>query len=303
MSLDADAIADRRRLKRRLVFWRLLALVVAIGAVGFAVWDDDRISLGDRIAQVDIDGVILDDEERLRTLRRLGADDSVKAIVLRIDSPGGAVVAGEELYRAVREVAAAKPVVAVIAGTGASAAYMVALATDRIIARENSITGSIGVVLQTFDLTGTMAKLGVTPTLIKSAPLKDQPNPFEPITPAARAAIQAVVDDTYRWFVELVVQRRGLAPAAALQLSDGRIYTGRQASSLNLIDATGGIEEARVWLAEARDISRDLPLARIEPSRSLDLPTGVFGLVRKTLFSETLRIDGLVSLWQPDGLR
>ncbi len=303
MSLDADAIANRRRLKRRLVFWRLLALVVAIGAVGFLVWDDERISLGDRIAQVDIDGVILNDEERLRTLARLGADDSVKAIILRIDSPGGTVVAGEELYRAVRELAAAKPVVAVIAGTGASAAYMVALATDRIIARENSITGSIGVVLQTFDLTGAMEKLGVTPTLFKSAPLKDQPNPFEPVTPGARAAIQAVVDDTYRWFVGLVVQRRGLAPATALQLSDGRIYTGRQASSLNLIDATGGIEEARVWLAEARDVSRDLPVDRIEPSRRLDVPTGVFGLVRKTLFSETLRIDGLVSLWQPDGLR
>ncbi len=303
MSLDADAIADRRRLKRRLVFWRLLAVVIAIGAVGFLVWDDDRISLGDRIAQIEIDGVILNDEERLRTLARLGADDSVKAIILRIDSPGGTVVAGEELYRAVRELAATKPVVAIIAGTGASAAYMVALATDRIIARENSITGSIGVVLQTFDLSGTMQKLGVTPTLIKSAPLKDQPNPFEPITPAARAAIQAVVDDTYRWFVELVVQRRGLAPAAALQLSDGRIYTGRQAASLNLIDATGGIDEARVWLAEARDVSRDLPLDRIEPGRGLDVPTGVFGLVRKTLFSETLRIDGLISLWQPEGLR
>ena len=303
MSLDADAIADRRRLKRRLVFWRLLALVIAIGAVAFLVWDDDRISLGDRVAQFDIDGVILNDEERLRSLRRLGADDSVKAIILRIDSPGGTVVAGEELYRAVREVAAAKPVVALIAGTGASAAYMVALATDRIIAGENSITGSIGVVLQTFDLTGTMQKLGVTPTLIKSGPLKDQPNPFEPITPAARAAIQAVVDDTYRWFVELVVQRRGLAPAAALQLSDGRVYTGRQASSLNLIDATGGIEEARVWLAEARDVSRDLPMVRIEPGRGLDVPTGMFGLVRKTLFSETLRVDSLVSLWQPEGLR
>ena len=303
MSLDADAIADRRRLKRRLVMWRLLALVIAIGAVGFLVWDDERISLGDRIAQVDIDGIILNDEERLRTLRRLGADDSVKAIILRIDSPGGTVVAGEELYRAVREVAANKPVVAIIAGTGASAAYMVALASDRIIARENSITGSIGVVLQTFDLTGTMQKLGVTPTLFKSAPLKDQPNPFEPVTPAARAAIQAVVDDTYRWFVDLVVQRRGLAPVTALQLSDGRIYTGRQASSLNLIDATGGIDEARTWLAEARDVGLDLPIVRIAPNRGLDVPSSVFGLVRKTLFSETLRIDGLLSLWQPDGLR
>jgi protease-4 len=303
MSLDADAIADRRRLKRRLVMWRLLALLIAVGAITFAVWGDGRIAIGDRIAQLDIDGVILNDEDRLRTLRRLGADNTVKAVILRIDSPGGTVVAGEELYRAVRDLSATKPVVTLIGGVGASAAYMVALASDRIIARENSITGSIGVVMQTFDLTGTMQKLGVTPTLIKSAPLKDQPNPFEALTPAARAAVQAVVDDTYRWFVDLVVQRRGLAPATALQLSDGRIYTGRQASTLNLIDATGGVEEARAWLAEARAVSRDLPIRRIAPETTLDVPTGVFGLVRKTLFSETLRIDGLVSLWQPDGLR
>ncbi|MBM3507042.1 MAG: hypothetical protein FJX64_04830 [Alphaproteobacteria bacterium] len=187
MSLDADAIADGRRLKRRLVVWRLLALVIALGAIGYAVWGQDRIALGNRIAQIDIDGIILDDEDRLRELRRIAGDDSVKALIVRLDSPGGTVVAGEELYRALREVGAAKSVVAVIGGTGASAAYMVALAADRIVARENSLTGSIGVVMQTFDLTGTMQKLGVTPTLIKSAPLKDQPNPFEPIThgPAA----------------------------------------------------------------------------------------------------------------------
>ena len=300
MSMDADAIADRRRLKRRLVLWRLLAIVAIVAAVGFPYWRDGAgLALGDRVAQIDVVGVITDDENRLQAIRRLGTDPSVKAVIVRIDSPGGTVVGGEELYRALRDVAASKPLVAVIGGTGASAGYMTALAADRILARENSITGSIGVVLQTFQLTELLNKLGIDPAVFKSSPLKDQPNPFEPITAEARAAVQAVVDDTYRWFVELVAQRRALSPVAALQLADGRIYTGRQAASLNLIDGVGGIEDARAWLAETKGVGRDLPLRRVVPAGTLEIPTSIFGLVRKTLFSETLRVDGLVSLWQP----
>ena len=145
--------------------------------------------------------------------------------------------------------------------------------------------------------------LGVGAIPIKSAPLKDQPNPFEAVTPAARAALQAVVDDTYRWFVDLVATRRGLSPAVALQLSDGRVYTGRQAFSLNLIDGTGGIDDARAWLAESRGISRDLPLVPFKRDNALELPGGVFGLARKMLLSETLKVDGLLALWQPEVLR
>jgi protease-4 len=188
-------------------------------------------------------------------------------------------------------------------GTAASAGYMIALGADRIIARENTITGSIGVLMYNFNVSELMDKIGVAADMIRSAPLKDQPNPFEPTPPAGRAAAQAVVDDTYRWFVDLVVQRRGLTPVVALQLSDGRVYTGRQAASLNLIDGTGGIEEARAWLADARQVPIDLPLYRVDPRRVLDVRTGVLGFVRKTLFSETLRVDGLVSLWQPEALR
>ena len=300
---DADAIADRRRLKRRLVVWRLVALVIFLGALAIAFWSTDRLSLGDRVAAIDIDGVILNDPERLRTLQRIAQDDSIKALIVHIDSPGGTVVAGEELYRSLRQISANKPVAALIGGTGASAAYMIALASDRVFVRENSITGSIGVVLQSFDVTGAMEKLGIGATTIKSAPLKDQPNPFEPITPAARAAIQAVVDDTYRWFVDLVIQRRALPAATALQLSDGRIYTGRQAVALNLVDAVGGLDEARTWLADVKQVPLNLPVHRIEPDTDWEMPGGLFGWARKTLLSETLRIDGLVSLWQPEVLR
>lgn len=303
MSLDADAIADRRRLKRHLFGWRLFALVLLIAVALAAVWRDDGIAIGERVVQLDVSGIILDDPDRLRAIRRLATENAVRAVVVRIDSPGGTVVGGEELYRALREVAEAKPVVATIAGTGASAAYMIALAADRIVARENSIVGSIGVILQNFNASGLLDKIGVQPDMIRSAPLKDQPNPFEPMPAAARSAIQAVVDDTYRWFVDLVATRRGLSPAVALQLSDGRVYTGRQAFSLNLVDATGGLDDARAWLAESRGISRDLPLVRFQYDNALELPAGVFGLARKMLLSETLKVDGLLALWQPEVLR
>lgn len=180
---------------------------------------------------------------------------------------------------------------------------MIALAADRILARENSITGSIGVVLQNFNAAELLNKIGVQPDLIRSAPLKDQPNPFEPMPAAARAAIQGVVDDTYRWFVDLVATRRGLSPAVALQLADGRVYTGRQAFSLNLIDGNGGLDEARAWLDESRGISRNLPLVPFEGETFLEVPGGVFGLARKMLLSETLKVDGLLGLWQPEVLR
>ena len=303
MSLDADAIADRRRLKRRLFGWRLFAILLLIAVVVAAGWRENGIAIGERVVQLDVTGIIVDDQDQLRAIRRLATEDAVRAVVVRIDSPGGTVVGGEVLYRALREVAAAKPVVAAIGSTGASAAYMIALAADRIVARENSIVGSIGVILQNFNAVGLLDKIGVQPDMIRSAPLKDQPNPFEPMPAAARSAIQAVVDDTYRWFVDLVATRRGLSPAVALQLSDGRVYTGRQAFSLNLIDGTGGIDDARAWLAESRGISRDLPLVPFKRDNALELPGGVFGLARKMLLSETLKVDGLLALWQPEVLR
>ena len=207
------------------------------------------------------------------------------------------------MFHAIREVAEAKPVVAVIGDLGTSAGYLVALAADHIIARESSITGSIGVLIQTADLTQLMEKLGVSTEAIKSTTLKAAPSPLEPITPEARAATQAVVDDIYRWFVDLVADRRGFTPVEALLLSDGRVFTGRQAVANNLIDGIGGMDEARQWLQTTFSVSADLPVVGIDPRRGLSLTLDFLGLARKTLFSETLRLDGLVSVWQPEVLR
>ena len=270
---------------------------MVLAAVAVAIWRTDRLGAGgDHVAQLDITGILLDDLDRTEAILRLVANDSVRALIVRIDSPGSTVVEGENLYHAIREVAEAKPVVAVIAGTGASAGYLVALAADHVIARGSSITGSIGVLIQTAEISELLERLGVSAEEIKSTGLKGEPSPLTPMTLAARAATQAVVNDMYRWFVDLVAERRGLSPATALQLSDGRIYSGRQAESLSLIDALGGLSEARTWLLESRGMPRDLPVRDVEQVRGLSLSAGLLGIAQKTLFSEALRLDGLLSL-------
>ena len=194
-----------------------------------------------------------------------------------------------------------KPVVAVMGGTATSAGYMTALGADHIVASPGSLTGSIGVLLQTADVTGLLEKLGVKAETVKSNPLKAQPNPLEPFTPEAREAVRSVVLDLYAMFVDMVSERRSIPRDKVLVLADGRVFTGRQALSNGLIDALGSETVARDWLAETHKIGRTLPVKDLkivhegEPWR--DLLGSVFG---KTLLSERLRLDGLISLWQPD---
>jgi len=178
---------------------------------------------------------------------------------------------------------------------------MVALGADRIFSQTGTITGSIGVILQTTDLTGMLDKLGIKPVTIKSDPLKAVPSPLEPLTKEGRAVAQAVVSDTHRQFLEMVEQRRGLTPENARKLGDGRIYTGSQALANGLVDALGGEQEALDWLKEQHGISADLPVREVRINRGTK---NLFGLVEemfgKTLFSERLTLDGLIAVWHPE---
>jgi protease-4 len=292
---------DRRRLKRRLSTWRAVAIIVVIALVAVAIGRFGDLGKEPHVARLDVIGVIVDDYERTKAIDKVVDDDDTKALIVRIDSPGGTTVGGESLYYALRRVADQKPVVAVIGTLGASGGYMAALAADHIVARESSITGSIGVILQTAEITGLLEKLGIAAEAIKSGALKATPSPFEPLSDESRAATQAVVDDIHSWFVGLVEERRELERAVAEGLSDGRVYTGRQALEDRLIDALGGEREARDWLASAHDISKDLPVVEVEFGEKADLiEEFISGLAGKTFLSERLTLDGLISLWHPD---
>jgi protease-4 len=295
---------DRRRLKRHLSVWQILAVTALVGLVAIVVHEnsDERSGLlaGSYVARLAINGVITADDARDRAIANLASDDNVQAVIVRIDSPGGTVVGGENLYRGLRAVAAKKPVVAVMGQLAASGGYMTAIAADYIVAREATITGSIGVILQTFDMTGLFDKLGVKPESVKSSPLKGQPNPLEPFDAAARAAAESVVRDMYEMFVAMVAERRNLARDAALALSDGRIFTGRQAVANGLIDAIGGEGVARRWLASTHKIAISVPLHDVAIIRKGQWwRQAIEGTIGKTLFSERLRLDGLVALWHP----
>jgi protease-4 len=298
MSLDSDAVIDRRKLKRRLSIWRLLAIASVAGAILAMIAREDGLIPRDHVARINIDGIIVEDAARGRVLARVAANDRTRALIVSINSPGGTVVGGETLYRQLRDVAKHKPVVAVMGTLATSGGYMTALGTDRIFARAGTITGSIGVILQSTDVTGLLKKLGIEAEAIKSSPLKAVPNPFEPLTEEGRAAARAVVLDMYRQFVEMVAARRKMTPEAARKLSDGRIFTGRQAVENRLIDAIGGENEARAWLQSAHKVAKSLPVHAVQSRETPEDMLGLLGrIVGKTLFSERLTLDGLVSVW------
>jgi len=302
MSLEADRLIDRHRLKRRLAFWRVVGVVAVIALiVAVAARIAPLPSVGDHVAYLDVEGLILDDRARTDALDAIAKNDRAKALVVYLNTPGGSVVGGEDLFRGLRKVGESKPVVAVMGDVAASAGYMTALGADRIFARAGTLTGSIGVIMQSADVTGLLDKIGIKPTTVKSASLKAQPNPMEPFTEEARTASRAVVLDVFDLFVGMVSDRRGMARDDVLKLADGRVFTGRQAVAEGLIDALGGEAEARQWLADEKGVAVSLPARYVDTTpeeglwrRFLDSSLG------KTVFSERLRLDGLVALWHPD---
>ena len=300
MALDADYLVDRSRLKRRLTFWRTTAIVIAVLLAAVAVGEFTGFASRSYIARLDVDNVIVNDVERLQALEDAASDSDIKAVMVRIDSPGGTVVGGEALYRTLRKVREKKPVVAVMGDLATSAGYMTAVAAEYIVAREGTITGSIGVLFQAAEVTELLDKIGVSVAAIKSGPLKAEPSPFEKLTPEVRQATQQLVDDMFDMFVDMVASQRRMTRPQVLALADGRVFTGGMALKNGLIDAIGGEDEALRWLAEQKGLDPDLPVRKLRIRREADDLLGhVATLARKTVFSERLTLDGLVSVWHP----
>jgi protease-4 len=302
----AHLIPANARLRRSRRLWRVLFVLAAIVAVvalaaRFAIPQDGP---GERIARVSINGVIATDPARLRILNDLADNDAVKAVIVAINSPGGTTAGGEELYEALNALRAKKPVVAVISELGASAAYMTAIATDRIFARRLSIVGSIGVLYQHINAGKLLETIGIDFDKVATGPLKAEPDLDEPMVGEVRASLQGLVDDSYQWFVDVVSERRGIPRPETLALSDGRILTGRQGLETRLIDAIGGEQEAIAWLTSDRELKPDLPVVDYFP-----LPDNNWFAPRRWLGEAgraalglppegPIALDGLVSLWQ-----
>lgn len=301
MAYDSDYLVDRRRLKRHLTFWRVLAIVAVVGAIAAGVGRFYGTVAGDVVARIDISGIIVQDDRRLDAIGRLASDASVRAVIVRIDSPGGTVVGGETLYRALLELGQEKPVVAVMDGIATSAAYMAAIATDRIYAHEGTLTGSVGVIMQAADITRMLEMIGIGTRSFKSGELKAVPNPLEPITPEAAESAQGLVEEMFAMFRDMVLLRRNMTMADAPRFADGRVFTGRQAQRAGLIDEIGGEREALRWLETERAVPGGLRIRHVKFGRQVDdLIDRIDGLARKTILSERLTLDGLVSVWHPE---
>lgn len=322
MSLDSDVIVDRRRIRRKLTFWRVAAAVVAIAAViavGVIATPGGRASLtsSGSIARVNIEGLIRGDQERVEALERLEKSQAV-AVIVHINSPGGTTAGSEQLYDALVRLKAKKPLVVVVDGLAASGGYIAAIASDRIIAQQSSLVGSIGVLFQFPNFTELLKTVGVKVEEVKSSPLKAAPNGFEPTSPEARAALDALVKDSYAWFRDLVKSRRGMDDAQLEKVADGRVFTGRQAVDLKLIDQLGDEKAAVAWLVAEKKIKSDLPvrdyklsprfgdLTFLRTAASITLDALGLGTVARQIEQagvaqavDQLRLDGMLALWRP----
>ena len=302
MSLAPDLLADRRRLRRRLTLWRGLALLAVFGAIAFVAASGARDVLpgAQHVLRLPVSGMITEDRRVLQALDRAATDDGVRAVIVAIDSPGGTMAGGEALHAALTRIAARKPVIAVMGATAASAGYMIAMPAQRVFARESTVTGSIGVLMQTVEVSELMERWGVRPQVIASGPLKDQPSLFRPLTEEGRAALERVVNDLQAQFVAMVAAGRHMDADRVRPLADGRVFTGRQALEAGLIDAIGGEREARAWLAAQREVPETLPLRDIETrGRAERLLSSVTESMMKILFSEWLGVDAPRAVWQP----
>jgi len=320
MSLDADAIVDRRRMRRKLTFWRVSALLVALLAlVGLAaaLVPGSRLTVpGAYIARIKVQGLIRGNQDRVDALERL-AKSNVRAVILHIDSPGGTTAGSEQLFDSLRALQAAKPMVVVVDGLAASGAYIAAISADHIIAQDTSLVGSIGVLFQYPNFTDVLKTIGIKVEEVKSSPLKAAPNGFEPTSPEARAAIAAIVTDSYAWFKDLVKDRRKMNDAQLAAVADGRVFTGRQGVGLRLVDGLGNEKTALAWLEKEKKVPASTPVrdVSLEPRFSefsfLHVAAWTFQAVGLSAIAhrieawgavqavERLNLDGLMALWHP----
>ena len=304
MSLETDLLLDRRRLKRRLVFWRSLAVLAVTGALLITVRSPGLSVGGAHVARLTISGMITEDRKLTEAIDKLADDKAVKALIVAVNSPGGTVSGGESLHNAITRVAAKKPVVTVMSGLAASAGYMISVPAHRIFARDSTITCSIGVLLETGEASGLMDKVGLSAEAIISGPLKDQPSMTHKLSPEGREILHGLVMDMYDQFVAMVATGRHMPADTVRQIGDGRACTGRQALTLGLVDQIGEEHDARVWLASAKNVSSDLPVEDVSTtslaSRTFGGSLGpMFDGIWKVLVSQSVRIDGALAIWQP----
>jgi protease IV len=254
--LSPDIILERIKLKRAASLWRLLFFIILAITLIISVQKSKQIPKKNQqyIARVSLEAEITQDSYDIFRLQLLKKSDDIKAVLLTINSPGGTAFAGEDIYNYISDIALKKPVVTVIRTMATSAAYMIALPSDRIIARNNSLTGSVGAILVSPDASELLKKIGIKFNAIKKGDLKASPLPYENMDEQTKKMLLSLVDNNHNTFLEMVTKHRKIPDATLHSISSSQIFTGKQALSLNLIDQIGGEEEAIKWLETEKKI-------------------------------------------------
>jgi protease-4 len=227
---------------KKWIFLILLLFIIASVMISGLI---ARVPVGDRVAILRISGVIVNPLPTVRKMEKLRRDKSVKALVIRVDSPGGSVGASQEIYRAIERFReAGKPVVVSMGNVAASGAYYFSVAADYIYANPGTITGSIGVVIQHVAYRELLEKIGIKATVIKTGKFKDTLNPFRDLTPEEKKYLKETIEDAYNQFIEVILKHRRIEESKLKEIADGRVLTGERAKEIGLIDGIGGLEDA-----------------------------------------------------------
>jgi protease IV len=279
-----------------------LFFVVALLLTAVLTGEEGRADSGTKIGVVVLEGVISSDlsERAVKQLAKHADDPAIKAIVLRIDSPGGGVASSQEVYEEVKRLrAGGKLVVASLGSVAASGGYYIACVAERIFANAGTLTGSIGVIVQLANAEELLHKVGVVSTVITSGPFKDSGNPTRALRPEERQVFQALVDDVYQQFVEAVSQGRQMPVAEVRQVADGRIYTGRQAKELRLIDELGTFQDAITYAASTIGISGKPKLVEEEKERFWWLKLVLERFPHASVFRSLSNVDAVLQYRWP----
>ncbi|QDG54436.1 signal peptide peptidase SppA [Persicimonas caeni] len=259
---DKDGVDKRGIMTVVVIFGGLFLMLLLFAVVMISAFSDDSGIGGadNQVGIIEVKGPIMESKKTVEDLRKFTKRDSIKGIVVRVDSPGGAVAPSQEIFQAVKRASKKKPVVVSMGSTAASGGYYIALGAEHIIANSGTVTGSIGVISQLFNVEGLLEKVDVQVNTVKTGKYKDAGSPFREFGAEDREYFRALLDDIYEQFIEDVAEARGLELSEVRKVADGRVFTGRQAKEYKLVDAIGTFQDAVDWVKDEAKIDGDAKL-------------------------------------------
>ena len=265
MSLDWQILEENKKKSFRKGLWRGIFISIILVAIFFLFSNFNNLSSNfPHIARISINGIIYDNNKLVETINNLSKNENVKSVFVKINSPGGTVVGSESLYVAIDRLSHVKPVISLMGEVATSGGYIVALASNHILARQNTLTGSVGVIIEYQNFSELSNKIGISIDSIKSGKIKGGQNPLSPFDPLVKNNDQKLVDYSFDWFISLIKNNRNIDPNVIDLVSDGRTLTGGMAMDLGLIDGIGSEKEALEYLETNYPSIKGLKIIDIE---------------------------------------